>query len=80
MFRKPQERLCHCPDRFVSPSDEEEVEAGYMFTPEEYQKLKFENADVTKLKNSEVRVARFGLSFALYVFFLLDCGRNVRSR
>lgn len=59
VFRKSYEKLCHCPDKFVSASDEEEVEAGYMFTQDEYQKLKFENSDVTQLKNSEVRITRF---------------------
>lgn len=55
VFRKAHERLCQCPDRFLSVSDEDEIEAGYMFAQDEFEKLKFENENVLELKNCEVK-------------------------
>lgn len=55
VFRKQQERLCTPPERFFSVGDEEEVESGYMFTEEEFERLRYESELVKELRQCEVR-------------------------
>lgn len=56
IFRGNDVRLCTPPDDFLGIPDDEDVENGYMFTPEEFEKLKYESPLIKELRNCEVSI------------------------
>lgn len=54
VFRKDKAKLCTPPDHFLSTTDEEDIESGYMFTDEEYDKLKYESPLIKELRSCQV--------------------------
>lgn len=50
MFRSGSDRLCSPPDRFLANTDEDELAGGYMFTPEDYARMKYESPLIKQLR------------------------------
>lgn len=47
--------MCIAHERFLEPTEEEEIEKGYMMTREELENIKYEDPLVKKLFSCEVR-------------------------
>lgn len=54
-FRSHEERMCIQHEKFLEPTEEEEIEKGYMMTKEELESIKYEDPLVKKLFSCEVR-------------------------
>lgn len=66
VFRQHHDKLCIPPERFLLSTDEEDIEKGYMFTDEDYDRLKYESDLVKELKNCEVSIAVESLQKKVY--------------
>lgn len=53
MFRSGADRLCSPPDRFLATSDEDDMKSGYMFTPEDYARMKYESPLIKELRDCQ---------------------------
>lgn len=58
VFRKQGERMCVPYDEYLQSSEEEDIQRGYMLSPEEFDQIKYENPMVKDLMNCEVRIGR----------------------
>lgn len=53
VFRKG-ERMCVPYNEYLESTEDEDIERGYMLSPEEFDKIKYENPMVKELMNCEV--------------------------
>lgn len=53
-FRPGNDRLCTPPDFFLSTTDEEDFEKGYMMTKEEFNRHKYESPAIKELRGCSV--------------------------
>ncbi|KAF2879553.1 hypothetical protein ILUMI_26619 [Ignelater luminosus] len=62
VFRQDGERLCHPADCFINATDEEDIQNGYMFNPEEYEKHRFENPLIKQLRECQTVEEMYALA------------------
>lgn len=54
-FRGHEEKMCTPHERFLDPSEEEEIDKGYMMTKDDFEDIKYEDPLVKKLFICQVR-------------------------
>lgn len=67
MFRDSLDRVCIPPERFLEIEDEEDIERGYMLTNAEFETLRYEDPNIRKLRDCQVKY--FSVSTFTYETF-----------
>lgn len=57
IFRPGNDRLCTPPDLFLSVTDEEDLENGYMLNRMEFERSRYESDAVKELKGTLVKIS-----------------------
>lgn len=57
IFRSAEEKLCIPVDKYLTAAEGEEIENGYMFSDDEYNKIKYESPSVRQLMECQVFIA-----------------------
>ncbi|CAH1129501.1 unnamed protein product [Ceutorhynchus assimilis] len=62
VFRAPDERLCNPVQQHLEASEEDDISVGYMMSPEEYGKFKYESSLVKRLMACETVEEMYALA------------------